>query len=34
MFSFIDVFCWVLLSGTLFSAPSEVENKEQVSNQL
>lgn len=34
MFSFIGLFCWVLFSRTLCSAPNEVENEEQVSNQL
>lgn len=34
MFNFIGLFCWVLHSRALFSALSEVENEEQVSNQL
>lgn len=34
MFNFIDLFCWVLLSRTLFSVPIGVENEEQMSNQL
>lgn len=34
MLNFVGLFCWVLLPRTLFSAPSEVENEEQVGNQL
>ena len=34
MLNFVGFFCWVLLPRTLFSAPSEVENEEQVGNQL
>lgn len=34
MFNFISPFCRALLSRTLFSWPSEVENEDQVSSQL
>lgn len=34
MLNFVGLFCWVLLPRTLFSAPSEVENEEQVGSQL
>lgn len=34
MFNFISPFCRAVLSRTLFSWPSEVENEDQVSSQL